>query len=184
VLVAGSTHTGEEELILTAVADLPPTKIILAPRHLERLHEVVELCKRRELRCALLSTLEPQAADWDVLIVDRYGLLVDCYRVADLVVMGGTFHPQVGGHNILEATALGKPVIVGPHTYGIAAQVELLDAARALAFARNEQELRLMLYALRADPLRRARMGAAGRAVTEANHGAARRAAEQVLRLL
>jgi 3-deoxy-D-manno-octulosonic-acid transferase len=133
VITAGSTHPGEEELVLAALAGLTlRPKLVLAPRHIERAGEVVALCTKQGLRAVALADYKP-GQPWDVLVVDRYGVLVDYYRLADVVIMGGTFHPKVGGHNILEATVLGKPVVVGPYQYSITAQMELLRADSALA---------------------------------------------------
>src|SRR5690606_22235135 len=111
---------------------------ILAPRHVERVDEVHKLVEKHKLNCQRLSQLGKgkkkggKAADWDVLLVDKYGVLVDMYRFADVVIMGGTFNPKVGGHNIHEATALGKTVVVGPHTYGITSQMEMLRRENAV----------------------------------------------------
>jgi 3-deoxy-D-manno-octulosonic-acid transferase len=131
-----------------------------------------------------LSGLEIEDSEWQALIVDRYGVLVDFYRISNVVVMGGTFNPKVGGHNILEATALGKPVIVGPHTFGIAAQVELLDHVGGLEHARNASELAHKLQELLGDPVRAHAIGLAALESTEANRGAAKRAAQIVLKLV
>ncbi len=137
VITAGSTHPGEEDLVLSAMAQLNPRpRLVLAPRHIERAGEVAALCNRHGLRAVALADCS-SGSDWDVLVVDRYGVLVDYYRLADIVIMGGTFHPKVGGHNILEATMLGKPVIVGPYQYSIAAQIELLRPKDALAEVRD-----------------------------------------------
>lgn len=146
------------------------------------------LCAARGLSAQPLSALEGDgaagAAWWDVLVADRYGVLVDLYRVADLVVLGGTFQPKVGGHNILEATALGKPVLVGPHVFSIAAQVELLAAAGGAAQAQDAAELELWVARLLAGADQREAMGAAALAATQANRGAAGRAVDAVLALL
>ena len=130
LIVAGSTHQGEEELLLDALKavrrQLRDARLIIAPRRAERAGEVAALCQGSGFTARLLS--DPPG-NWDVLVVDRYGVLVDMYRLADAVVMGGTYHPKVGGHNLLEATLLGKPVVVGPVTFGITQQLELLRAA-------------------------------------------------------
>jgi 3-deoxy-D-manno-octulosonic-acid transferase len=128
-VVAGSTHPGEEELLLNALQQLRDTgsriRMVIAPRHIDRADEVLKLAEARGCTALPLSGHQPGAA-WDVLVVDSYGVLQDMYRLADVVVMGGSFSEKVGGHNLLEATALGKHVIVGPHTFSIAAQVALL----------------------------------------------------------
>jgi 3-deoxy-D-manno-octulosonic-acid transferase len=195
VIVAGSTHPGEEELVLALrkylpvhgagiTRDLPAgnwasVRLVLAPRHVERAPAVLQLARQAGYRACSLSEPSP---DWEVLVVDRYGVLVDFYRLADVVIMGGTFSPRVGGHNILEATALGKPVLVGPYVYSIQSQVELLSSQQALLQADME-----LIPALRDLLERRAEaqaMGQRAQAATLASRGAADRAAEVVLALL
>jgi 3-deoxy-D-manno-octulosonic-acid transferase len=201
LIVAGSTHPGEEALLLNSYSELrralPGLRLLLAPRHVERADELFRLARQHELRCLRLSELLPAdqqpgelaaaaaPPQWDVLIADRYGVLVDCYRVADLVVMGGTFHPKVGGHNILEATSLGKPVLVGPHIYGIAAQVEMLAEHQALLRAESvdPRELARKLREVLEDREAALQTGARALEATLANRGAARRAVEAVLQL-
>lgn len=190
IVVAGSTHSLEEALIIVTLDTLtewlrtagrPEPRLIVAPRHINRAADVAD-----EVRClgrqpTLLSEHQPGQA-WDVLVVDAYGVLADLYRLADIVVMGGTFSEKVGGHNILEATALGKPVVVGEHVFSIAAQVEMLEQASGIMLSRGN--LQTALAELLDDPQRAQAIGAAGQAATEANRGAATRAAELVLRLV
>ena len=184
LIVAGSTHQGEEELLLDALKAirrrLPKARLVIAPRRVERSGEVAALCPADGFTARLLS--EPPR-DWDVLVVDSYGVLVDMYRLADAVVMGGTYHRKVGGHNLLEATLLGKPVVVGPETFGITAQLELLRAAGGAVEARAA-ELPAVLLHLLLDHARAKAIGEAARQATLANRGAAARAADAVLALL
>lgn len=186
VLVAGSTHEGEEALLLEALTDVHPDRpprLIVAPRHIERSAEVIQLAAARGLKAVPLSAVAPDLP-WDVLVVDSYGVLVDCYRLADVVVMGGTFHEKVGGHNLLEATALGKPVIVGPHTFSITAQLEMLRAVDGVSEAADGKALAAQLQSLLTDPARAQQIGQKAREATQANRGAAERAVEYVLELL
>jgi len=186
VLVAGSTHPSEEGLVLNAcrsIGTLRP-RLILAPRHIERVAEVTEMCAKRGANTATLSEVEAGAHGWEVLIVDRYGVLVDAYRVADVVFMGGTLTPKVGGHNILEATALGRPVIVGPHTFGITSQLQMLDSVGAVEHAEDPGHIAVKTKDLLANPTRAAAMGKAAQEITELSRGAAARAAAQVMALL
>lgn len=200
VVVAGSTHEGEEELILQAYARLKQRpKLIIAPRHIERASDILQQCTKQKLvskqQLSSIRLSEKTASqEWDVLIVDRYGILVDFYRVATVVVMGGTLNPKVGGHNVLEATTLGKPVIVGPHTFGITAQVQLLDSVGGLMHTGGlatfdspvmaADSLDTKLVELLDNPARANAVGQAAREVTLANRGSAARAAAQVLSLL
>jgi 3-deoxy-D-manno-octulosonic-acid transferase len=185
LIVAGSTHSGEEELLLNAFMELRPgnpgLRLVLAPRHIERADEVIALASAKGLRAVTMGNAS--GVEKDVVIVDRYGALVDVYRLATVVVMGGTFHPKVGGHNILEATALGKAVICGPHTFGITAQLELLQTENAVVTLNAADELPAALARLLGEGQERERVGRAARVITEANRGAAQRAVEVVLEL-
>ena len=114
-LVAGSTHAGEERMLLDVLESLHnddrPARLVLAPRHLSRVPELLELASHRGFRTRRWSHgLTP---DWEVLVVDTHGDLSRFYAGASLVVLGGTFSP-VGGHNLFEAAVFGAPVIVGP----------------------------------------------------------------------
>jgi 3-deoxy-D-manno-octulosonic-acid transferase len=146
--------------------------------------EVLDRATQLRAKGATLTDALAGAKDWQVLVVDRYGVLVDLYRVANLVVMGGTFNPKVGGHNILEATALGKPVVVGPVTFGITAQVRMLDSAGALEHAEWGPHLMAKVKELLKNPARATAIGQAAKEVTDSNRGAAARAAAQVGSLL
>jgi 3-deoxy-D-manno-octulosonic-acid transferase len=187
VVVAGSTHPGEEARVIDACRAYDTSlKIVLAPRHVERVQEVSDLCERYVPGAIAIaySIAISHSTDWQMLIVDRYGVLVDLYRVANVIVMGGTFAARVGGHNILEATALGKPVIVGPHIFGIASQVRMLDSVGSLEHADEDAgDLAVKLSDLFGNPARATAMGKAAKEVTDSNRGAAARAAEQVLSL-
>jgi 3-deoxy-D-manno-octulosonic-acid transferase len=183
VITAGSTHQGEEEIAIDCLAQArlenPACRLILAPRHIERVEEVVKLLQKHRLRVRRLGE-KGKMKPWDVLVVDRYGVLVDMYRFADVVLMGGTFNEKVGGHNILEATVLGKPVVVGPHTYGISAQMEMLRREKAVIETDREHAGAVLLALLNSID-ERIRIGNKGRELTMQNRGAAQRAVDAVL---
>ena len=187
VVVAGSTHEHEDELVVLAFKRVrekhPQARLIIAPRHLERVWAAQCRAAEEDYRVIQLGEHE-QGVDWDVLVIDRYGVLTDFYRLADAVVMGGTFHPRVGGHNVLEATILGKPVIVGPHVYSITQQVEMLRDAGALVTALDANALGAALEYLLSNPFRATATGEKARQATLANRGAATRAVDAILKLL
>ncbi|MBI3015877.1 MAG: 3-deoxy-D-manno-octulosonic acid transferase [Candidatus Tectomicrobia bacterium] len=134
-IVAGSTHPGEEELILSALGPLvqerPGRLLILAPRHLERLEEVEEVVRRGGLRSVRLSHFPSRdgtdRASSPVVVVDTLGELSALYRVGVLAFVGGSLVP-FGGHNLLEPAAWKKPVLFGPHVDNFA---EIAGALRA-----------------------------------------------------
>ena len=175
VWVAGSTHTGEEELVLDAQrrvrAALPGALLLLAPRHPPRFDAVAALLQRQGVRYVSRRSGAAVAPDTEVLLVDTLGELVDFYAAADVAFVGGSLVP-VGGHNLLEPAALGKPVVTGPFTANAAALAALLAAADALAVVTDAAELAARVLLELGDPAARAARGARGRAALAANRGA------------
>lgn len=137
VLVAGSTHEGEEELLLLAHAAVRQSgvaaRLVLAPRHLERVEAVRRLAARHG-RVVLLGDL-PAAGGADIIIVDSMGQLSSLYAAADLAFVGGSLVP-IGGHNLLEPAAVGVPFFTGPHLATVAGMAEDLEDAGVLQRAR------------------------------------------------
>ena len=133
VLVAGSTHRGEERPILQAFQALrnrhPHLRLIIAPRHLERLSEVEQLAQDAGSTAVRLSTM-PVSGAWDVGIVDTFGQLPTYYGLAAAVFVGGSLIPH-GGQNPLEPASLGKPVIFGPSMHNFAEIAQQLLERRA-----------------------------------------------------
>lgn len=121
VLLAGCTHQGEEDVILQAFREVrnacPETRLVIAPRHLHRVHAVEELIAAHGFSAARRSKIgtAPTPAD-AVIILDTIGELARAYAICTAAVVGGSFVP-VGGHNIIEPLALGKPAIFGPHMH-------------------------------------------------------------------
>ena len=118
VWIAGSTHSGEEALIFDALAriqvDVPNVLLILAPRHPERSGDVRALCEGRELRVQTRSEARACDAKTSVYLIDGIGELRKFYGAADVAFVGGSLIPH-GGQNVLEAAAVGIPVIFGPY---------------------------------------------------------------------
>jgi 3-deoxy-D-manno-octulosonic-acid transferase len=176
VIVAGSTMRGEEHAVLRAFRRLKATSpgalLILAPRHPERFDDVEALCRGEGFRTVRRTELpvdaEPRA---DVVLLDTIGELARIYQVATVVFVGGSLVPT-GGHNILEPAVFGKPTIFGPHMQNFAEIAEAFVTNDAGVQVRSEGELEQVLSDLMADPVRRARIGAAARALVESNRGA------------
>ena len=176
VIVAGSTMKGEEAAVLTAFrrvrSGVPSTLLILAPRHVERAADVELLCRQEGFKTARRSELpidaEPRV---DVVVLDTIGELATIYQLATVAFVGGSL-VDTGGHNILEPAVFGKPIVFGPHMSNFAEIAQTFLSNIAGVQIRSDRELADVLVALMADPIRRARLGAAARALVEANRGA------------
>jgi 3-deoxy-D-manno-octulosonic-acid transferase len=189
VLVAGSTRSGEEARVLDAyeriLTAFPRTVLVLAPRHIERGPEIVELAHRRGHRCQMRSKLrdlgEPRTAA--VLVLDTFGELFRLYSAATLVFCGGSLVP-LGGQNPMEAAVWGKPVFYGPHMEDFRDAVTLLDEQGAGGTVENAEALAREAVRLLADPEERVLRGERARRAVLANRRAARRHARVVADLL
>ncbi len=176
VVVAGSTMKGEEEAVLRAFArikTLAPSAIaIIAPRHPARFGEVERLARDHAFLTTRRSELpidaEPRA---DVVVLDTIGELAQLYQLATVVFVGGSLVDH-GGHNILEPAIFGKPVVIGPHMQNFKEIADAFVSNDAAVQVQSDRELTEALVALVTDPVRRARLGAAARALVEANRGA------------
>lgn len=183
VLIAASTHDGEETLLLEAFRTLrerdPAVLLILVPRHPERFDAVYSLCRGdgwQVLRRSAEGALdESAAANTDILLLDTIGELLQSYGLADVAVIGGSFacgdRPR-GGHNPLEPAAWGVPVLTGPSMFNFEQIAAQLAAVEALEQVADADALGSSLRVLMEDDALRQRRGAAGRAVVEANRGA------------
>ena len=186
LIVAGSTHRGEEIAVLDAFQALrgshPRTRLIIAPRHLERVDEVEALSRQSGLTCARLSKSEP-GVDWQVGLVDTLGQLPRYYGLASIVFIGGSLIPH-GGQNPLEATSLGKTVLFGPFMHNFADIAEQLlshQAARQLTGASELSAAFQTLLTRRSDA---EAMGKRAKELTERSQGALQRIMEALQPLL
>ena len=176
VLVAGSTLRGEETAMLRAFARIKTTQasalLIIAPRHPDRFGEVERLARDAGFVTTMRSELpidaEPRA---DVVVLDTLGELAQLYQVATAVFVGGSLVDQ-GGHNILEPAIFGKPIVFGAHMQNFKEIADAFLSNDAAVQVRSSQELEDALLTLVTDSVRRARLGAAARALVEANRGA------------
>lgn len=122
VVLAASTHPGEEEIIARAFrATKVDALLIVAPRHPERGEAVADLLTDQGFKTARRSAGEPLSADTQAYVADTLGEMGLLFRAADVAVMGGSFVPDIGGHNPLEPARLGVPIITGPHIFNAAA---------------------------------------------------------------
>ena len=180
VWVAGSTRQGEEQLIVDAFKVLLEKgydlNLVLVPRYPERAGSVAELVKIAGLEPVMrseLTDLHPSLANRDVLIGDTLGEMLKIYACADLVFVGGSLVP-VGGHNVLEACMLNKPVLFGPHTQNNKQIVSLLLEAEGGVRVTPENLSGEVEKLVRESALRE-RIGHNGAAVYAEHAGAAHR---------
>lgn len=178
VVVAASTHAGEEVLILAAYRDvreaLGDCLLVLVPRHPERFDDVDELCRKGGWQVVRRSAAEAPGADDDILLGDTMGELLLLLGTATVAVVGGSLVSR-GGHNPLEAAAWGVPVVVGPHMTNFEDICQRLISAGALVQLDSPVGLASCLVELLEDPARRQSMGAAGQQVLAGNRGASNR---------
>ena len=185
VILAASTREGEEAPLLEAfIRHAPPeTLLVLVPRHPQRFDEVAALVEVRGLELARRSAGETIPANARVWLGDSMGEMLAYYRMADLAIIGGSWQP-LGGQNLIEACALGVPVLVGHHTFNFAEAAEKAIAAGAAKRCKDLDTALSVAVALLRDPRRLAAMGEAGRAFAEANRGATERTLAAILNLI
>nr|WP_221247888.1 3-deoxy-D-manno-octulosonic acid transferase [Brevundimonas basaltis] len=178
VVVAASTHDGEEIALVRALDKLADRLcLILVPRHPERSAAIAAALSRDGYRFALRSAGREPDRDTDLYVADTLGEMGLFLRLADVVVMGGSFSaalekPPVGGHNPLEPARLGKPAVTGPDMSNWAAVTDALVAAGGLAVVEAPWDLPAVLAPLLADEAEAKRMGERGRrAAAEAGSG-------------
>lgn len=189
--VCGSTGPGEENMILEAYrcarSQLPELQLVIVPRKPERFDEVAAFVARAGFNCVRRSAhrdggrRRPSPAD--VWLIDTMGELRKAYALASLVFVGRTLVPM-GGSDPMEAAALGRPILVGPHTQNFHHAVRALQNAGALEVVRDAAELPVRLNALLQNRALLARMGRAGRDAVLRNQGATSRTVDALCRLL
>ncbi len=175
VWIAASTHASEEEIVLAAhrqVLDAFPNALLLmVPRHPERFQTVTSLTVKQGFSAVRRSTGDDCTMDTEVFIGDSMGELPVFYAAADIAFVGGSL-VQVGGHNLLEPAALGKPVLTGPYTYNAEDIARLLQDAGAARIVTDADELGEAVISLLGDAGERLRLGTLGRGVVDSNRGA------------
>ena len=187
ILVAGSTHEREEAVLLRAfqgvLASVPDALLVLVPRHPERFARAAQAAQAAGLKVTRRSAGASCPAGVQCFLVDTMGELLRYYAVGDVAFVGGSLEP-IGGHNVLEPAALGRPVLVGPHTFNfddITAQLIDAGAARRVA---DGAALQAAVIELFGDANARDRMGAAARKLVASGQGALARTLDEIERLL
>jgi len=182
VFLAASTRVGEEELILDAVARLnvPGLLTVIVPRHPQRFAVVAALLQKRVIAFARRSDLVTKGGV-AVILGDSMGEMDVYYAACDVAFIGGSLLPY-GGQNLIEACALGKPVLIGVHTYNFTESTLHAVESGAARRVHDTQELTNILQTLMTDSDQRSRMGEAGIIFAETNRGATQRTLELIQR--
>lgn len=178
LLVAGSTHPGEEEIILAAhkrlSAQFPRLRLLLAPRHPERAGDVAEKISLYGFKPVLISQGKTQCLSCiprSVFILDVMGALFDYYALADIVFVGGSLIKK-GGHNILEPASLAKPVLFGPQMFNFRDIAGLFLENNACVLVRDEDEISRAVADLLDHPQKMRQLGEKALALIARNRGA------------
>jgi len=180
VLLAASTRDGEEALLLDALALLPSdVLLVIVPRHPQRFDEVAALLEARGIAHQRLSKPQPLAPETRVLLGDSMGEMIAHYAACDVAFIGGSLLP-FGAHNLIEACAVGRPVLLGMHTYNFAEAADKAIEAGAASQVGTAEDVMRKAAALFADPVTLDRMGWRGVEFTRAHRGAT----ERVMRML
>ncbi len=189
LLVAGSTHPGEERALGHVIRRLRaagrPLAAVVAPRHPARADAAEHDLRRAGLDVVRRSRLTPESppAPSTIVLLDSVGELEAVYSLADVVFVGGSLIRH-GGQSMMEPASLAKPVIVGPHTFNFRGEVDLLVSARGIAVVAGEPELEATLAHWLARPAEAAEIGERGRAAILASKGATARTVEVLRPLL
>jgi len=183
VLLAGSTHQGDEKPVLEAFKQLlsqfPEALLVLVPRHPERFGQVAQLAKACGLSVCLHSERIDCPPSAQCFIVDAMGELLAYYAACDVAFVGGSLEP-IGGHNALEPAALSKPVLLGPHTFNFQDITDQLLNAGVAIRVNNARDLEQAATRLFKRPELRDQMGRAGLELVKSGQGALERTLEIV----
>jgi 3-deoxy-D-manno-octulosonic-acid transferase len=178
VLACANTRDGEEELILDALPalGLPDALLVIVPRHPQRFDEVARMVADRGLSLVRRSSVGdmPVTGDVQVFLGDSMGEMFAYYAASDVAFIGGSLLP-LGGQNLIEACAVGKPVLIGLHTFNFADAAEnAIEAGAALRVA-NAVELMQQAKSLLQDEGRRNEMGKNAQHFSQQHGGATAR---------
>jgi 3-deoxy-D-manno-octulosonic-acid transferase len=181
IFLAASTREGEEALILAALKEIaiPDLLTIIVPRHPQRFDEVATLIERDGFKLQRRSRDEMIRADTQIVLGDSMGEMFAYYAACDAAFIGGSLLP-FGGQNLIEACAVGKPVLIGPHTYNFAQASQLATDCGAAQRVADASEMMRALQGLFSAPERMQTMAMAGLGFVRANQGATENALAQV----
>jgi len=178
VLIAASTHEGEEQALLEVYQALltenPELLLVIVPRHPERFDDVAALIKQQGFKLARRSLGQQPTPKTQVYLGDTMGELMKLLAAADIAFVGGSLIER-GGHNPLEPAVLKKAVVMGPHYFNFQVICDALAQAGGLQVAQDQTELGQVLKQLLVDSEKRQEIGQLGQAFVQENQGALER---------
>jgi 3-deoxy-D-manno-octulosonic-acid transferase len=177
IFLAASTREGEESLILAALKNIQIANLltIIVPRHPQRFDEVATLIENTGFKFQRRSNNETILPDSQIVLGDSMGEMFAYYAACDVTFIGGSLLP-FGGQNLIEASAVGKPVLIGPHTYNFDQASQLATECGAAKRVANPQEFIAALNELFSAPEQMQIMSAAGLGFVKSNQGATEKA--------
>lgn len=185
IWVAASTHSGEEEQVLSAYSkvrqEISDCLLVLVPRHPERSDDVEALCRQRDFKVLVRSREQGPEEVEDIYLVDTLGELTQFFAACDVAYIGGSLVP-IGGHNMIEASALSVAVVFGPHLFNFQEISTQLLEANAARIIHDTDELASTVVELLRDANLRHQMGENGKRYIESNRGALQRLIEIIER--
>lgn len=178
ILLAGSTHYGEEAILLDAFSRLkkkyPDLILIIVPRNPDRAGSVCRICKSAGLFAVTMSDLEEKKSGPDVIVVDRIGTLKMLYAAADIAFVGGSL-VRSGGHNPLEPAAFSRPIIFGPDMSDFADISDMLISSGGAISVQDAEGIYDIVSELLTDNQKAGEMGSIALKVFNANKGAVKK---------
>ena len=178
ILLAGSTHYGEEAILLNAFSRLkkkyPDLILIIVPRNPDRARSVCRICKSAGLFAVTMSELEEKKPGQDVIVIDRIGILKMLYATADIAFVGGSF-VRSGGHNPLEPAAFSRPIIFGPDMSDFADISNMLIRSGGAISVQDAEGIYNIVSELLTDNQKAGEMGSMAFKVFNANKGAVKK---------
>jgi len=191
LIIAGSTHAGEEEIVLEVYKELleasDSLQLLIAPRHIDRAEAIKKKLEQYGFEGILMSQIEKGArkalSKKTILILDTLGELKHLYSLATIVFMGGSLIKR-GGHNIIEPAISGKPIVFGPYMFNFKDMARSFLENNAALEVKNKRALKETLQLLLKDENRRIALGRNAKGLIDKSRGATERNIDEVALLL
>ncbi|MDP2921593.1 MAG: 3-deoxy-D-manno-octulosonic acid transferase [Candidatus Omnitrophota bacterium] len=184
LFIAGSTHKGEEDIVMDCFTrlkkDFNNLRLLIAPRHIERVEEVEKLLINNGLKPARISCELSSANSQQVFILDTIGDLRSMYSASDIVFVGGSLVKK-GGQNPIEPASLGKPIIFGKHTFNFRDVIRIFLQNEAGVEVENKEELYSAVRFLLDNPRDRKKLGINAKEAIIKNSGSSQRTIDLIL---